>query len=171
MHLSFLPEDEIFTAFRQLRAKCVGRSFSHKVSQLLIQLFDYFYFTWIKGDLFEISDWCMFRERHRTNNICEGYHSHLVRVQFKAKMNVYALIYRLFQESTDLPAQLESFKYETNNNENSIARQKDIHLCKMWTKLELGLVTTSHFLDRMNYKPKVKPNTKFADKHSRSHLQ
>ena len=171
MHLSFLPEDDIVSAFRELRVKCVGRSFSHKVSQLLIQLFDYFYFTWIKGDLFEISDWCMFRERHRTKNICEEYHSYLVRVQLKAKMNVYALIYRLFQESTDLPGQIDSFCHETHLSENSIARQKDIHLCKMWKKLELGLITTSHFLSRMNYKPKVKPNQKFAGRDSRIDLE
>ena len=120
MHLSFLPEDDIVSAFRELRVKCVGRSFSHKVSQLLIELFDYFFLTWIKGDLFEISDCCMFRERHRTKNICEEYHSYLVRVQLKAKMNVYSLIYKLFQESPDLPGQMDNFCHDTHISENSI---------------------------------------------------
>ena len=170
MHLSFLPEDAIYPGFRELRVKCVGRGISHKVSQLLIQLFDYFFFTWIKGDRFQISDWCMFRERHRTNNICEGYHSSLIRVDFRHKMNVYALIYKLYQESTDLPSQIESFCHETHTSETSIARQKDIHLNKMWDKLEHGFITPYHFLCRMNYKPKVKPNPKFADRDSRSHL-
>ena len=113
----------------------------------------------------------MFRERHRTNNICEGYHSSLVRVQFTAKMNVYALIYKLFQESTDIPGQIESFCHETNTSENSIARQKDIHLCKMWDKLEQGFITPYHFLSRLNFKHKVKPNPKFAGRDSRSDLE
>jgi hypothetical protein len=90
----------------------------------LKKFMNYMLNTWIKSDDF-INEWCVYNERHRTNNVLENWHSQLNKKVNKNYVTILKLLSVLEEEAkTHLIKTINIEKENTPNKRRMIEVEK-----------------------------------------------
>lgn len=76
MSLALLPQEEIESEYQRIKSEGLMFFENTRFEDKLRDFFNYFENEWLIG-VFKISEWCVFGQRHRTNNMLESYHNQL----------------------------------------------------------------------------------------------
>ena len=171
MHLGYLPVDLVKSEFDRLSDECLSEMEGCDFEQPLLDYLRYVHSNWIVGSRFSIQDFNCFRSKHRTNNIAESYHSQLRKRNFTDHMNSLALIYKLWQESQDVPSLMDDFLHSRGRLLNVRTSSLEHVLDTWWYRLENSIVTPKAFLYGLSCRRIVVEDPEFAEYYSRSHLE
>ncbi|KAL0810826.1 hypothetical protein ABMA28_010136 [Loxostege sticticalis] len=94
--------------------------------------------TWLKSDDY-VSQWCVYNERHRTNNVAESFHSRLNRLINKNYVTIFKLLHVLYEFSTN-PVPKKRRSQEIENDSFIINKQMEL----IHNDINIG-----HFLETM----------------------
>ena len=171
MHLSYLPERMVVHEYNRLSEECTIAFVANATNAPLVDFCNYVGNNWIYGSRFSIHDFCQFQSQHRTNNVCESYHSQLRRRNFVDHMNTLALILRLWQEGQDIPALMDDFLSGRGKKTSVKSAAKEHLLDIMWDHLDRGLITGRFFLARLARRKVLVEDPEFAEHYCRAHLE
>ena len=172
MALPLLPLIHIKSQFERLH-KQVKRLFAtNPVYAQLLKLCVYVSKQWINGNRWSPPDFCQYENHHRTNNICEGYHSGLRHRLFQKKLSVYKLLRKLWAEAENIPVTMGPL-YRGGRliglYVNDDAKQRFIQ--NYWIQLRNGLITAKGFLVNMVEAPFLREDPIYAKDDCRIRLK
>ncbi|KAK8375337.1 hypothetical protein O3P69_008302 [Scylla paramamosain] len=139
--LPCLPVEHICAAFNQLS--------NEPSTPAVAPLLDYIRDTWIEGDLWPPTSWCIFNQSTRTNNDVEGYHRRINEKARNQAHQLYKLIPLLHAESCLVPLQVQLLKEQKlKKYHRKRAQTTQGRIFSYWRQYEEGTLTTSFLLKK-----------------------
>lgn len=139
--LPCLPVEHIRAAFNQLS--------NEPSTPAVAPLLDYIRDTWIEGDLWPPTSWCIFNQSTRTNNDAEGYHRRINEKARNQAHQLYKLIPLLHAESCLVPLQVQLVKEKKlKKYHRKRAQTTQGRIFSYWRQYEEGTLTTSSLLKK-----------------------
>ncbi|XP_063845359.1 uncharacterized protein LOC135091548 [Scylla paramamosain] len=139
--LPCLPVEHICAAFNQLS--------NEPSTPAVAPLLDYIRDTWIEGDLWPPTSWCIFNQSTRTNNDVEGYHRRINEKARNQAHQLYKLIPLLHAESCLVPLQVQLVKEQKlKKYHRKRAQTTQGRIFSYWRQYEEGTLTTSSLLKK-----------------------
>lgn len=141
--LSFLPADKIKIGWEYIKSE-IGEFNNEKLKEF----FSYFEKFWMRDDF--INMWCMYGERHRTNNAVEGWHHKINNEINKNEVNFLQILHILHNDA--LMSSL--LKHKTTNFPNCSQQKRrkheiatDAFIRNAQLKLTTSEISVGHFLE------------------------
>jgi hypothetical protein len=137
--LPLLPKEKINVGWEYIQ--------SQMIPELSMEQFQkYFLKFWLKNDEF-IEQWCMFGEKHRTNNYSEAWHFS-INDKTSNKLTLFHLLKRLHLNATYQRNRYLAIENNFNKKKRDSAYiTRDIIIQNTQMQLITGEITVEHFLD------------------------
>lgn len=142
--LPLLPPEKVFEGYEYIKnqAKTLNE-------EKLKPFLTYMEKTWLKNETF-IKEWCIYDQRHRTNNFAEGWHSKLNRQINKNYVTILKLLSVLKTDMAINKRQINNFQNGINSNKRrKIQSDRDSFILNAQLQLLHGEINIGHFLEMM----------------------
>jgi hypothetical protein len=154
MSLPYLPVEQITAAFDRLKIV------AEEAGGPVLNVVEYMDRTWIRGSVWNPSNWSVFRELVRTNNDLEGWHRRLNARAGHPNLGFYKLIILLKEEASTVDIQI---RLVSENLLCKIRRKKyaQLHgrLEEAWDKYEEDELSTTALLRTISHISGLGPTT------------